>query len=69
MKKLVIRIFCSGIAIVCGVGVFWAIFAAPILLGKYELMMAWGWVGWIPGILMGHSVGQLAYRFSYERFQ
>ena len=69
MRNVVTSFLCSGIAIACGLGVFLAIFSAPVLLGKSDLMLAWGWVGWIPGILAGYFVGKLAYKISYERLQ
>lgn len=69
MRNLVTSFVCSCIAIVCGLGVFFAIFSAPIYLGQPDLMLAWGWVGWIPGILLGYFIGKIAYKHSYKRLK
>ena len=67
MKGALARLLSSLIATTLGLGVFWLVFAAPNLLGRSELMLAWGWVGWIPAILLGFLSGKLIYRKVHGR--
>lgn len=45
-----------------GLAVAYAVFAWPLLLGASNLMLMWGWFGWLPAILTAYVIGSLAYR-------
>lgn len=59
IRKAAREAVAAGCATIVGILVFYLVFAWPILTGS-NLMLAWGWVGWIPGIVLGHRVGGLA---------
>jgi len=59
IRKAAQEAVAAGCATIVGILVFYLVFAWPILTGS-NLMLAWGWVGWIPGIVLGHRVGGLA---------
>lgn len=55
----------SGVvAAAAGSAVAYAVFAWPVLLGEPDLMLLWGWFGWLPSLLGAYVVGSLAYQTS-----
>ena len=58
-KHVFVEIVAATVAAVGGFGAFLLVFAWPNLTPRPELMLAWGWIGWIPGYLVGYYVGAL----------
>ncbi len=58
LRNAMQELLAAGCATVVGVLVFYLVFAWPTFF-ESNLMLAWGWIGWIPGILLGHRTGGL----------
>jgi hypothetical protein len=58
-KHVFVEVVAATVASVGGFGAFLLVFAWPNLTSRPELMLAWGWIGWIPGLFVGYYVGAL----------
>ena|GEM_PF-515924 len=55
-KRFAAEAVAAIVAVIGGGAVFFLVFAWPAFTSRYQTMLIWGWVGWIPGGLIGYYV-------------
>jgi hypothetical protein len=68
MQKFLIETLAILIAMSAGFCIFVAIFFAPTFLYGNEIMLAWGWVGWIPALVAGKWIGTFVRKMVKSKF-
>lgn len=70
LKRLVVEVIAGVLATIGGAAVFFLIFAWPTFTTNSQgLMLGWGWIGWIPGILAGYHSGGALRRLIFRIFE
>jgi hypothetical protein len=63
LKQIAVEVAAGAGAAIGGTALFFLVFSWPTLTANNkELMLAWGWVGWIPGGLTGYYFGRILRR-------
>lgn len=65
MRKIFLEAVAFIVAAIGGYEVFFLVFAWPTFTSKHQdLMLIWGWIGWIPGGLVGIYVAGALWRLT-----
>lgn len=67
-KHVLVELSAVIVAATVGIVAFFIVFAWPIFW-KGNLMLAWGWIGWIPGLWIGHKCGGFTRTFVRNYFR
>jgi hypothetical protein len=63
LKQIAVEVAARAVAAIGGTALFFLVFSWPTLTANNkQLMLAWGWVGWIPGGLLGYYFGRVLRR-------
>jgi hypothetical protein len=68
MPKFLIEALAILGAASAGLGVFFVIFSAPAWFYGNEILLAWGWFSWIPGLPIGYWVGSFVRKLIRKTF-